>query len=136
MAAFNLNVFTPNGVVIKGLKCEDLLIPTCRGEINVLKDHTHVLTELETGVITAKTDMGARHFTVTAGLCKILKDDVTILAMTSENPEDIDVERAKSAQAKAESMLSGKEIINDVQVIKFRRKLERSRARLRAANLK
>ena len=90
MASFKLNVFTPNGVVVKGLDCDELMIPTCRGEINVLKDHTHILTELETGVVTAKTDLGTRHFTVSAGLCKVLKDDVTILAMTSEDPQLID----------------------------------------------
>ena len=136
MAAFKLNLYTPKGVVIKDLECDDLVIPTVRGQINILPEHTHILTELSTGIMTVKTSMGTRHFTVTAGLCRVLKDTVTILAFTSEKAEDVDVERAKSAKAKAMDRLSGKEPISDVDLIKFRRKLERAELRLRAANLK
>lgn len=136
MAAFKLNLYTPKGVVIKDLECDDLVIPTVRGQINILPEHTHILTELSTGIMTVKTSMGTRHFTVTAGLCRVLKDTVTILAFTSEKAEDVDVERAKSAKAKAMDRLSGKEVISDVDLIKFRRKLERAELRLRIANLK
>lgn len=136
MAAFKLNLFTPKGVVIKDLECNDIVIPTVRGEINILPEHTHILTELGTGVLTAKTNMGTRHFSVTAGLCRVLKDTVTILSFTSERTEDIDIERAKAAKAKAHDRLSGKESLSDVELIKFRRKLERAELRLRLANLK
>lgn len=135
-SAFKLNLYTPKGVVIKDLECNDIVIPTVRGEINILPEHTHILTELGTGVLTAKTPMGARHFSVTAGLCRVLKDNVTILSFTSERSEDIDLERAKAAKAKATDRLSGKDSLSDVDLIKFRRKLERAELRLRLANLK
>lgn len=136
MAAFKLNLFTPKGVVIKDLECNDILIPTVRGEINILPEHTHILTELSTGVLTARTPMGTRHFSVTAGLCRVLKDTVTILSFTSERAEEIDIERAKSSKAKAMDRLSGKENLTDVDLIKFRRKLERAEMRIRTANTK
>jgi F-type H+-transporting ATPase subunit epsilon len=135
-SAFKLNLFTPKGVVIKDLECNDIIIPTVRGEINVLPDHTHILTELSTGVLSAKTSMGVRHFSITAGLCRVLKDTVTVLSFTSEKSEEIDLERAKSAKAKATDRLSGKESLSDVELIKFRRKLERAELRVRLANLK
>lgn len=135
-AAFKLNLYTPKGTVVKGLECNDLVIPTVRGEINILPEHTHILTELSTGLMTVKTPMGTRHFSVTAGLCRVLKDTVTILSFTSEKAEDIDVERAKAAKAKASDRLSGKESLSDVEYIKFRRKVERAELRLRLANLK
>ena len=134
--AFKLNLFTPKGVVIKDLECSDIVIPTVRGEINILPEHTHILTELSTGILIAKTPMGNRHFSVTAGLCRVLQDTVTILSFTSERAEDIDLERAKSAKAKAQDRLSGKDNLTDVDLIKFRRKLERAELRLRLANLK
>lgn len=134
--AFKLNLFTPKGVVIKDLECNDITIPTVRGEINILPEHTHVLTELSTGVLTAKSPMGTRHFSVTAGLCRVLKDTVTILSFTSERADEIDIERAKSAKAKAMDRLSGKESLADVDMIKFRRKLERAELRLRLGNLR
>jgi F-type H+-transporting ATPase subunit epsilon len=135
-SAFKLNLFTPKGVVIKELECNDIVIPTVRGEINVLPEHTHILTELSTGVLSAKTSMGVRHFSITAGLCRVLKDTVTILSFTSERAEEIDLERAKSAKSKAMDRLSGKESLSDVDLIKFRRKLERAELRIRLANLK
>ncbi len=135
-SAFKLNLFTPKGVVIKELECNDIVIPTVRGEINILPEHTHILTELSTGILTAKTPSGTRHFSVTAGLCRVLQDTVTILSFTSEKAEDIDLERAKAAKAKAHDRLSGKESLSDVDLIKFRRKMERAELRLRLANLK
>src|SRR5690606_7963751 len=110
--------------------------PTVRGEINILPEHTHILTELSTGVMTVKTSMGPRHYSVTAGLCRVLKDNVTVMSFTSEKAEDIDLERAKSAKAKANDRLSGKESLSDLDLIKFRRKLERAELRIRLANLK
>lgn len=135
-AAFKLNLFTPKGVVIKDLECNDIVIPTVRGEINILPEHTHILTELSTGILTAKTPSGTRHFTVTAGLCRVLADTVTILSFTSEKQEEVDIERAKSAKQKAMDRLSGKESLSDVDLIKFRRKLERAEMRLRLGNLR
>ncbi len=135
-AAFKLNLYTPKGVVIRDLECNDIVIPTVRGEINILPEHTHILTELSTGILTAKTPNGVRNFSVTAGLCRVLADTVTILSFTSERAEDVDMERAKAAKAKAMERLSGKENLTDVDLIKFRRKLERAEMRLRAANLR
>ncbi|MFL5783084.1 MAG: ATP synthase F1 subunit epsilon [Bacteriovoracaceae bacterium] len=135
-SAFKLNLYTPKGVVIRELECNDIVIPTVRGEINILPEHTHILTELGTGILTAKTPNGVRNFSVTAGLCRVLKDNVTILSFTSERAEDIDIERAKSAKSKATDRLAGKENLTDVDLIKFRRKLERAEMRIRAANLR
>ena len=136
MADFNLNIYTPNGVVIKGLDCSSLKIPTVRGEINVLPGHTHILTEVDTGVLTATTTSGDRHFSMTSGLLKVLGDEITVLSTTSERAEDVDLERAESARSKAESRLSGKESLTSVEMIKFQRKLERARARITVGNLR
>ena len=135
MSNFNLNIFTPNGVTVSGVHCAELTIPTEVGQINVLKGHTHIITELGTGVLKAKLENGqARHFTIAGGLCKVLGKEVTILAKTSESPESIDLERAQAAKSKAESRLSGN--ASTVEVVKFQRKLERAKNRIRLANLK
>lgn len=137
MAAFKLNLYTPKGAVVVGLECHDIVVPTTRGEINILPEHTHILTELGTGILTSKLANGqARHFSVTAGLCRVMQDTVTVLSFTSEKVEDVDVERAKAAKAKAISRLAGESNLSDIELIKFRRKLERAEMRLRLANLR
>lgn len=135
MSNFKLNIFTPNGVVIKGMECEELNIPTTTGEINVLKDHTHVLSEVDTGILTAKTSMGTRNFLMTSGLVKVLGEEITVLSTTSEKAEDIDIERAKSAKAKAESRLSNLDNLSSMDQIKFKRKLERANMRIKLREL-
>lgn len=133
MSDFLLNIYTPNGVVIRNLKCSELTIPTVRGEINVLPGHTHILSEIDTGVLTVKTDGANRQFSMTAGLLKVLGDEVTILSTTSEKAEDIDYNRAQSALSKAQSRLQGNDSLTDVELIKFQRKLARANTRLRLA---
>tara|TARA_B100001971_G_scaffold213155_1_gene245634 strand:+ start:231845 stop:232261 length:417 start_codon:yes stop_codon:yes gene_type:complete len=135
MSNFKLNIFTPNGVVIKGMECNELFIPTTSGEINVLKDHTHVLSEVSTGILTAKTGMGDRHFSMTSGLVKVLGEEITVLSTTSEKAEDIDIERAKSAKAKAQSRLSEIDKLTSIDQIKFKRKLERADIRIKLKEL-
>lgn len=136
MSNFKLDIFTPNGIVVKSLDCDSMTIPTVKGQINVLKGHTHIVTELATGMLTVKTSMGDRHFSMTSGLCKVLGEKVTLLSTTTEKHDEIDVERAKSAQAKALSRLKGEQSLTDVEFIKFQRKLERAKMRIHIANLK
>jgi F-type H+-transporting ATPase subunit epsilon len=136
MSTFNLNIFTPGGIVLKGLECESFIIPTINGEINVLPGHINLISELSTGILTAKTSMGNRHFSMTAGLLKVVNNEVNVLSTTSEDSQNIDIERAKSAKAKAESRLKSDQVIDTVQMVKFKRKLERASMRIRLANLK
>ena len=137
MSEFNLNIFTPDGVVIKGLKTSSLTIPTSTGEINVLPGHTHIVSELEVGIMTAKTNNGDRHFSITSGLVKVLGSEVNILSTATEHKDDIDIERAHSSHAKALSRLESKsDALTDVERIKFERKLQRAKTRIKLANLK
>ncbi len=130
---FKLDILTPSGVVVKDFECSEVLVPTVSGEIDILKDHTHVLTKLSTGIVTA-IDLNSKkwNFSVTHGTCKILGDRVSILAMTSESSEKIDIDRAKAALEKAEKKLA-QAIENDVELIKFRRKKERAEMRIKLA---
>ncbi len=131
MANFKLNLYTPNGVVVKGLECNDVLIPTSRGQINILPEHTHFLTQLGTGVLTAKKGSDSvKQYSVTAGVCKVLKNEITILSYTSETDEKIDLKRAEFALKTAEDKLSGKELLTEEDQIKYQRKLARANMRI------
>jgi F-type H+-transporting ATPase subunit epsilon len=129
MANFKLNLYTPSGVIVRGLECNDILIPTVRGEINILPEHTHFLTQLDTGILTAKNKDVVNKFSVTAGVCKILKDEITILSYTSEAYEKIDLDRAESALKRAEIKLS-EEAMDAEEQLKYQRKLARAKMRI------
>jgi len=135
MSNFKLNIFTPHGVVIKNLECDELVIPTTQGEINVLKDHTHIISEVDTGVLSAKTTNKTRYFSMTSGLVKVLGDEITILSTTAEKSEDIDLDRARNAKAKAESRLTELEKLSSKEQVKFKRKLDRANLRIKLRDL-
>ena len=133
----NLDLLTPNGTVIKNGAFTDLVVPTIKGEINILEGHTHLVTRLSNGIVSMKNQEGKqRYFSVSHGLCKVLGGKVSILSMTSESAESIDIERAEKALERAKKKLSGEEILSDVDLIKQQRKLERAETRLKLAYLR
>lgn len=135
---FSFELLTPVGVIIKDQQCSELTIPTVAGEIQVLANHTHILTQLSTGILTAKmSDNSKKYFAISTGVCKVLKDKISILAVTAEAPEKIDLGRATEAKKRAEEALNHqKKVMSDIDIIKQQRKIERAQARLRVASLK
>lgn len=131
---YTVDVLTPNRVLVKGLPAESLLVPTESGQINVLENHTHLVTKLTTGQLSVfgSADDPDRFFTITSGICKVLNDKVVILTQVSEESNEIDVERARLSLENAERMLSN-ESMSDDEVIKYQRKVDRSKLRLQMA---
>ncbi len=132
MNNYTVDILTPAKIVAKDVPAESLLVPTVKGEINVLQDHTHVISKLETGIITVfgGPEDPDRFFSVTTGTCKVLDNKVTILAATSEESKEIDVERAKLALKRAEEKLYQSDGMDDDEILKYQRKVDRARLRL------
>ena len=135
MNHFKVDILTPEKVVAKDVPAESLIIPTIRGQINVLPDHTHVITRLSTGVLSVfgGADDPDRHFTVTYGVCKVVGDQVTILSHTSEENHELDLERAERAKQQAEDYLRSHDDLSDEDIEKYRRKIERAEIRIQLA---
>ena len=134
MSYFSVNVLTPYKVLAKEIPAESLHIPTTRGEINVLPDHTHLIAKLNTGILICKGLSSHQEFMVTTGIVKVLKNEVTILAQVAERKEDINVKRARRAFDVAKSKIKSDEILDDEQLEKFRRKLTRALVRTELAS--
>ena len=75
------------------------------GEFGVLPGHTPFLTSLKIGELSYKKDGAVFHLAVNAGFFEVVNDTVTVLVDSSERAEEIDLERAKKAQARAEEGL-------------------------------
>lgn len=112
---FGVEIITPDRIFHK---CEATMIEfnTAAGEIGVYKNHIPLTTVLAPGVVTIHKDgednvVAAVH----SGFAEILPDKVTLLAETAEWPDEIDVERAQAAKARAEERLANKTEAIDVQ---------------------
>jgi F-type H+-transporting ATPase subunit epsilon len=75
------------------------------GEFGVLPGHAPFLTSLKIGELSYKKGGAVYHLAVNAGYFEVVNDMVTVLVDSSERAEEIDLERAKRAQARAEEGL-------------------------------
>lgn len=132
MKYFSVDILTPSKIIAKNIPAESLLIPTVRGQINVLEGHTHIVTKLATGVLTVfgGTDYADRNFVLTTGVCKILEDKIVILSNTAEESTDVDVERAKLALKNAEDHLKNTDGLTAEEVEKYQHRVELAKIRI------
>jgi F-type H+-transporting ATPase subunit epsilon len=97
-----LEVVTPDKSVVS----EDVQIvvgPGALGEFGILRGHTPFLTTLNMGTVRYKEADGAeREIFISGGFAEALPDRVTILAESAERRRDIDIDRARSALARAQ----------------------------------
>lgn len=138
MKYFLVDILTPSKIIAKGVAAESLLIPTVRGQINVLQDHTHIVTKLSNGVLTifGGTEYPDRNFFVSGGICKILDNTIQILANTSEESVEVDVERAKLSLKHAEDKLRNTEGLSLEDIAEYEARVERAKLRIQIAEFK
>ncbi|AUO00126.1 ATP synthase F1 subunit epsilon [Bacteriovorax stolpii] len=135
MKYYTVDILTPSKIIAKSIPAESLLIPTVRGQINVLENHTHIVTKLSTGVLTVfgGPDYADRNFLVSNGVCKILENKITVLANTAEESTDVNVERAKLSLQNAEEKLKNTEGLSLEEIDEYVQKAERAKLRIQLA---
>lgn len=98
----NFEIVTPERVVLKESILQ-ITVPTRNGEITVLPNHIPLVSSLQPGVIEVKrADGSGEVISTSGGFIEVLKDKVVILADTAERAEEIDIDRAEEARARAE----------------------------------
>ena len=99
-----LQVVTPQRHVLQ----ETVLaieIPGKEGYLGVLPGHAPLITELGIGILAYRTAAATRYLTIVEGYAEILPDRVIVLAEISEKAEEIDVNRSRAAQERAQAQL-------------------------------
>jgi len=75
------------------------------GEFGILPGHAPFLSSLKIGEFSYKIGNRTEHIAVNWGYFEIEDDKVTVLVETAEMANEIDVERAKAAEKRAEEAL-------------------------------
>lgn len=135
MNYFTVDILTPEKTVATGIPAESLIIPTVRGQINVLPNHTHIINELSTGVLTifGGADDPDVDYSVSGGICKVLNDRVIVMGHTAEKNTDINLERAEAALQNALERLNSGDTMTDSEIEHYRHKAERAQIRIQLA---
>ena len=131
---FNVNVFLPNKVILKDHQVAELKIPTAKGQINVLAEHTHVISNLDIGILEMGTGSSAEKVGIAFGVCKILKDEVTILTQIAEYPKNIDKKEVEEEIKSVSAALQKTDNQTDTQVQKLRDDLAIAKMKLELAS--
>ena len=105
--AIELVIVTPEKQLLRG-KVVEVQMPGENGYLGILPEHAPLMTELGIGELSYHDMKGkeSEHVAVVRGFAEVLPDRVTVLAETAERAEEIDVERAKNALARAEKRLA------------------------------
>ena len=125
-----LEIVTPDKAVVSE-EVKIVMAPGCLGEFGVLIGHTPFLTTLRTGIVRF-TDIQAteRYVFVNGGFAEALPDKVTVLAESAERRKDIDLNRAKAAQERAEKQLEEARTRQDIDADRAKAALERAVVRI------
>ncbi|REJ20528.1 MAG: F0F1 ATP synthase subunit epsilon [Paenibacillaceae bacterium] len=104
MSTMLLEIVTPERIVYSE-QVDMVVVRGVEGELGILPNHIPLVTPLK--IAPAKIKQGNREqlVAVNGGFVEVRKDKVVILAESAELPEDIDVERALAAKARAEQRL-------------------------------
>ncbi len=105
---FKVSIITPERTFYEG-EATMVEFNTVEGEIGVLPKHIPLTTVIAPGICTITEVEGQKRAAVHAGLAEVLPDKVTILAEIAEWPEEIDLDRARSAEDRARGRLDSKD---------------------------
>lgn len=127
-----LDIVTPEKIAFTG-DVDEITLPGALGEFGVLPGHTFFLSELKVGPMHFSREGQIEYFALNRGIAEVTPAKVTVLVRTAENKAEIDVERARAAQARAEQRLRDRE--RDIDMARAEAALRRSLARLKVARL-
>jgi F-type H+-transporting ATPase subunit epsilon len=99
-----LELITPQRKVVSE-EVDEITATGILGEFGILPGHAPFLTSLKIGELSYKKGGAVYHLAVNAGYFEVVNDVVTVLVDSSERAEEIDLERAKRAHARAEEAL-------------------------------
>ncbi|PZE19398.1 F0F1 ATP synthase subunit epsilon [Paenibacillus xerothermodurans] len=107
MSTFLLEIVTPERKVYAE-EVDMIIVKGTEGELGILPNHIPLVTPLKVAPVTVKKNRTDEYIAVNGGFMEVRKDKVVILAESAELPEQIDIERAKQAKARAEERLASK----------------------------
>ncbi len=127
---FRLEIISPDKIFYT----DDVMMAeynTTEGEVGVYADHIPMTQILAPGKLTITETDGQKTAALLSGFVEITQKKVTILAEAVEWPENIDVERARKAKARAEGRISTEE--GDIDLVRAELALRRALVRLEVA---
>jgi F-type H+-transporting ATPase subunit epsilon len=129
--SIDLSILTPERTLVEQ-PVDSLVAPGTEGEFGVLPGHEPFMAPLRPGELHYEANGDTVWFAVSGGFVEVTDARITVLARTAEPRDEIDMERAQAAHARALEKLSqvAAETRPD-EVERLKERLARAEARLR-----
>ncbi|CAM3606886.1 F0F1 ATP synthase subunit epsilon [Bacillus sp. ISL-47] len=105
MKTIKVSVVTPDGPVYES-DVEMVSTKAQSGELGILPGHIPMVAPLQIGAVRLKNGGKTDFVAVSGGFLEVRPEQVTILAQSAEQADEIDVERAVRAKQRAEERLN------------------------------
>tara|TARA_Y100001970_G_C14232255_1_gene859405 strand:- start:1940 stop:2365 length:426 start_codon:yes stop_codon:yes gene_type:complete len=132
-----LEVVTPQRTIVDML-VDTIILPGIEGEMGILPNHVPLLTIMDSGILSYTLNKKFHSIAVHSGYAQVDGKSLRVLVELAELKDEIDLERAKSAEKKANIQLNSPQKNNEMNDdektrLKYELKLKRSLVRQRLA---
>ena len=126
-----VEIVAPDRRVFQG-DARSLRAPGTEGSFQILPHHAPLIAAIEVGPLVLEPADGDRIvYATSGGFVEVLENHVTVLAETVEPAGEIDTERARAAETRAQERLG--QGVADVDRARAESALDRARNRIRVA---
>jgi F-type H+-transporting ATPase subunit epsilon len=131
MSTIRLDFVSQDHPVFSGDVAE-VIAPGAEGQLAILPKHAPLITILSPGEVVVKREEAEDlYFAVSGGWMEVRPAKVTILARTAERCDEIDLQRAEAARARAAELLASE--VRSEERPRLESALKRSQIRLKVA---
>lgn len=103
---FSLEILTPKGIEMTA-DCVFAKVPSVNGEMGILPAHSPAIVQLDMGeLVIEHADQQFAYYFIVRGYLQVTKEKAVILTPFLESLAAIDLNRAKSAEKRAQSLLA------------------------------
>ncbi len=133
MSLLHLQVVTAERVTVDN-EFDSVTLPGSEGEMTILPSHAALLATLRPGVLLARSGTDELSLAIGGGFVEVRANNVIVLAESAERADEIDIERAEAARARALQSLKNAE--SGTADLVATQALQRSLVRLKVAKPK
>lgn len=102
-----LKVLSPEGLIYESKEVDLVEIPTVTGRITIFPKHAPLISLLEIGILRYKIgDIEKRIAIGCDGFAELSHNEITVIATTAENADDIDLVRAQMANDRIKNLIA------------------------------
>jgi F-type H+-transporting ATPase subunit epsilon len=114
---FHLKIVTVDGLAFEG-DVQRLMFRSTHGDLAILARHINYSTAVGMGTAHVVLEDGSeRTAACIGGMCSMMDNECHLLPTTWEWSEDIDVERAEAAKARAEAKLREEKLSEETRLL-------------------